>query len=79
MVKLFCSTFEYRLLNLVFHCSNGSLVVVFTGEFRKPLTAQDVTGVMRAAVSSGLVVGVTVDINSIINEGKNHRNIYVQK
>ena len=79
MVKLFCSTFEYRLLKLVFHFSNGSLVVVFTGVFRKPTTAQDVTDVMRAAVSSGLVVGVTVDINSIMNEGKNHKNIYVQK
>ena len=44
--------------------------MVFTGEFRKPTTAQDVTDVMRAAVSSGLVVGVTVDINSIMNEGK---------
>ena len=53
--------------------------MVFIGEFRKPTTAQDVTDVMRLTVSSGLVVGVTVDINSILNEGKSHRNISVQK
>ena len=53
-----------------FHYSNGSLVVDFTAQFRQPTMAQEVTDVMKAAVSDGLVPVVNVDINSIMNNGK---------
>ena len=47
----------------------------FTAQFRQPTTAQEVTDVMKAAVSDGLVPVVIVDINSIMNNGKCYRNI----
>ena len=47
----------------------------FTAQFRQPTTAQEVTDVMKGAVSDGLVPIVNVDINSIINNGKCYRNL----